>query len=340
MGVPARRCPRLVDLEAALRRRRLLPRHRLRRAARAPHAGGADRARPDPAAPSGARHAGAAPHRARRRGAAPASAPGHRRLAGHAPTTSSPCCGVPAERIRVVPLGVEPALPPATGGRRARSRGARASASTDRYLLHVGTLEPRKNLPLLIAACARLLARRPTRRIAWCSPAHPAGARRRWPTPSRDRPRSAVVRLGRVAAADLPALYAAADGAGLPVALRGLRPAAARGDGVRHAGARRARRRAAGGRRRRRPAGRSARRRGRVGDAVRAHRSRTRTCAPACAPPARARAAHVHLGALRARDPRVTRRRCDLRRSYRQRRCRSVSPCALCRRHRASRSTA
>ena len=57
--------------------------------------------------------------------------------------------GVPAERVRVIPNGVTPAAPgdPDVG---------RAVAGGDRFVLALGTVEPRKDLPSLVAAFDRL----------------------------------------------------------------------------------------------------------------------------------------------------------------------------------------
>jgi glycosyltransferase involved in cell wall biosynthesis len=60
--------------------------------------------------------------------------------------------GVPADRLRLVPLGVE--IAEATPDDVARVR--RLYSLPDRYLLFVGTLEPRKNLRRLAAAVAML----------------------------------------------------------------------------------------------------------------------------------------------------------------------------------------
>jgi glycosyltransferase involved in cell wall biosynthesis len=65
--------------------------------------------------------------------------------------------GVPPARITVAPAAVEPDVfrPPSDGERQAfRAR----SGFTFEYLLHVGTLHPRKNLPALVEAYARLRA--------------------------------------------------------------------------------------------------------------------------------------------------------------------------------------
>jgi glycosyltransferase involved in cell wall biosynthesis len=64
--------------------------------------------------------------------------------------------GVAPERVAVVRPGVDPAyrpLPPDQVARFRREQGLPA-----RFVLHVGTLQPRKNLPLLLEAFAQLLA--------------------------------------------------------------------------------------------------------------------------------------------------------------------------------------
>lgn len=61
--------------------------------------------------------------------------------------------GLPDERVVVIPNGVR--VPPAVGPGTDAQTG-RALAGTDRYVLAVGTIEPRKDLPLLIDAFGRL----------------------------------------------------------------------------------------------------------------------------------------------------------------------------------------
>ncbi len=63
--------------------------------------------------------------------------------------------GVSLERIDVVAPGVDPAFRPLPAGDVAAFRAARGLPP--RFLLHVGTLQPRKNLPALIAAFGQLL---------------------------------------------------------------------------------------------------------------------------------------------------------------------------------------
>jgi len=124
-------------------------------------------------------------------------------------------CGVAAERIRVVPLGVAPRFRPhaPTAARAAVAARFRLDAA---YLLHVGTLEPRKNLPALIAAWAPLwkggALTRPL--VLAGAPAWGAEAVER-AIADADVARH-VIRLGRVDDADLPALYAAADACVVP----------------------------------------------------------------------------------------------------------------------------
>ena len=131
---------------------------------------------------------------------------------------------VPAERIRVVYLGCDAmfrALPADAARAYVRERYGLAAP----YLLHVGTLEPRKNLPRLISAYARLRAARhdvPTLLLAgargW---QYEAVFQRVEALALRDHVRFTE----RVPTADLPALYGAAaafvypslyEGFGLP----------------------------------------------------------------------------------------------------------------------------
>ena len=62
--------------------------------------------------------------------------------------------GVPEERVRVVPSGLD-----ATG--RGDAAVGRAIAGAERYVLALGTIEPRKGLPDLVRAFDRLAATRP-----------------------------------------------------------------------------------------------------------------------------------------------------------------------------------
>jgi len=62
--------------------------------------------------------------------------------------------GVAPERIDVVAPGVDPAYQPLPANRVAEFRHRRELP--ERFLLHVGTLQPRKNIPLLLDALAQL----------------------------------------------------------------------------------------------------------------------------------------------------------------------------------------
>ena len=114
--------------------------------------------------------------------------------------------GLPEEKVRVVPNGIEPVFRPDG-----------ASAPGD-YVLAVGTLEPRKNLPRLAAAARRLgVELRVAGAQGWGDvPLEGVDAARRG--------------LGRGARPPLPRRPLPR----LPVALRGLRDPGARGDGLRH----------------------------------------------------------------------------------------------------------
>lgn len=124
---------------------------------------------------------------------------------------------VPAERVVTIPNGVTPAPP----GDAARGREL---AKADRYVLAVGTIEPRKDYPNLVDAFDRIAASRDdvTLVIAgpegWGADAFRAAVRR---SKHRDR----VVRLGWVTDADRNALLRGAtvfaypsiyEGFGLP----------------------------------------------------------------------------------------------------------------------------
>ena len=71
--------------------------------------------------------------------------------------------GLPADRIRVVPLGVDPAFfsrpVGAAVGERRRGWTGRDERAGTRVVLHVGSCEPRKRVELAIAAVALLRAR-------------------------------------------------------------------------------------------------------------------------------------------------------------------------------------
>lgn len=132
--------------------------------------------------------------------------------------------GIPEDRVHVTPLGVPPALALSDDeGREVR----RALGLPERYVLAVGNLEPRKNLPALLAALAD--ARRALRddpptlvhagALAWRTESIDAAL-------ARDGIASAVRFLGRVDDRTLAALYAGAtvfaypsrfEGFGIPV---------------------------------------------------------------------------------------------------------------------------
>jgi glycosyltransferase involved in cell wall biosynthesis len=123
--------------------------------------------------------------------------------------------GIDADRIRLIPLGVDASAAPATDVEQVRRR----YRLPERFVLFVGTLEPRKNLRRLASAVDRLEEPLPlvvAGPDGW-GPASPDAT----DSPSETR------FLGFVPAADLPALYAAAtvfaypselEGFGLPVA--------------------------------------------------------------------------------------------------------------------------
>jgi len=133
--------------------------------------------------------------------------------------------GVDPALIRAVHLGVEPRFFEDPGERKLREVHARY-ALPERFLLTIGTLEPRKNLPRLLEAYAQLLQTFPK------TPCLVAAGRTGWGTRGLQGLIRAFRLAGRVhlpgfvAEDDLPALYRLADlfvsvslyeGFGLPV---------------------------------------------------------------------------------------------------------------------------
>jgi glycosyltransferase involved in cell wall biosynthesis len=131
---------------------------------------------------------------------------------------------VAPDKVRVVPLGVEPTFAPLEPDQ-ARRLVAERHGLAEAYLLFVGTLEPRKNLRALVEAYAELRRRRADLPLLAI-----AGAEGWWYDDlyrlvQRAGLAHRVRFLGRVADAELPALYSAAtvfvypslyEGFGLP----------------------------------------------------------------------------------------------------------------------------
>lgn len=134
--------------------------------------------------------------------------------------------GIPAEKIRSVGLGCDARFRPVPDSPERRAVLARYGI-TEPFVLHVGTSEPRKNLPALVDAYARLRATRAglRQRLVLAGP-------RGWGHADLQRAVAAsgaggyVDFVGCIDDADLPAVYSAADlfafpslyeGFGLPV---------------------------------------------------------------------------------------------------------------------------
>ena len=142
--------------------------------------------------------------------------------------------GIPEQKITVTPLAADPAFGPEG-----------PSPDGEPYALFVGALQPRKEATTAIEALALIGEAAP--RLVLVGPdkggraeAEETAARLGVPVELR----------GHIPQDELAALYRGAACLVFPQPLRGLRPAAARGDGLRHAGRRHHRRRAARGGRR------------------------------------------------------------------------------------------
>ncbi len=130
--------------------------------------------------------------------------------------------GVTPQRVHVVPLGVSERFAPRDPGAVRRSLGDRYRLPVD-FLLHVGALEPRKNLQVLLEALRWMGDERPTLVLA--------GPPGRGVREIRDDAAAVygdgrVISLGPVPEEDLPGLYSLArafvfpslyEGFGLPV---------------------------------------------------------------------------------------------------------------------------
>jgi glycosyltransferase involved in cell wall biosynthesis len=115
--------------------------------------------------------------------------------------------GVPPGRVHAVHLGIAPHLRPPEPETIDRLR--RTLGLTRPYLLTVGTLEPRKNIPFLVEVFERLAGDYPGDLVLAGAPGWKVG-------PLLDRIRRSPVadrirRLDYVPEGDLPALYAGAD---------------------------------------------------------------------------------------------------------------------------------
>ena len=124
-----------------------------------------------------------------------------------------------AERVRTVHLGVHPRFRPADHTAREKVRAVHQLP--DRFLLSVGTIEPRKNLIVLLEAYHELRQRGTSLQLVI------AGKRGWHSEPFFERLRtlrleSDVKLLGHVPDADLPALYSAAEALAYPSLYEGF----------------------------------------------------------------------------------------------------------------------
>jgi glycosyltransferase involved in cell wall biosynthesis len=118
--------------------------------------------------------------------------------------------GVDSGKVRVVALAPDPGLGPMDAAT-ARERVQRSFAIAGPYLLHVGTIEPRKNLPVLIRAYARLRRERGIGHALVLAGGLGWGHREPLDLIGELGLAEHVRVPGRVSADDLRALYGAAD---------------------------------------------------------------------------------------------------------------------------------
>lgn len=132
--------------------------------------------------------------------------------------------GVDPSRVTAIPLAADESFARVDDERRLREVRAR-HATGDRFLLHVGAISPRRNIPRLLEAFARVRALAPDLTLALAGPVEPPSAPLE-PLIARLGLEGAVRLMGYVPTADLPALYSAAlavvypslyEGFGLPV---------------------------------------------------------------------------------------------------------------------------
>jgi len=141
--------------------------------------------------------------------------------------------GLEPERVTVTPLGADP--PPERPDPEPARRLLERLGVRGPFLLAVGTLEPRKNLPRLVAAFAEAAADLPEhhlvvvgptgwgKALAGALPAAPRADAARASGPRADGAALArVVLAGRVEDAALQGLYAAADGLAYPSLYEGF----------------------------------------------------------------------------------------------------------------------
>lgn len=126
------------------------------------------------------------------------------------------------DSVRVIYEGVDSSYRPSKDA----AKQARRRYGLDRYVLYVGTLQSRKNLPRLIEAYASLVARHTISHKLVLAGSEGWGSREVFATAERVGLNGQVVFLGYVPNEDLPGLYAGADlfiypslyeGFGLPV---------------------------------------------------------------------------------------------------------------------------
>jgi glycosyltransferase involved in cell wall biosynthesis len=130
------------------------------------------------------------------------------------------CLGVPEDKVHVVMGAASPRFKPVTDPNRLAGVRARYGLR-DPYILYVGTIEPRKNLPRLVRAFARLKAEGVPHKLAivgqdgWGVDSLHAGI-------ARLGLEREVIFTGYVPADDLPSLYSGAEAMAFPSVYEGF----------------------------------------------------------------------------------------------------------------------
>ncbi len=142
----------------------------------------------------------------------------------HSKTAMVSMFNLPPESVVVAYLGADPWLSrPAPGGGQASAEVLRRFGIRQPYLLHVGVVEPRKNLPRLVSAYRRLAERRKDLAVQLVICGRVPERSTDFVQALRREPlRGRAISTGAVPDADLAALYRSAAGVAIPSLYEGF----------------------------------------------------------------------------------------------------------------------